>query len=83
VLESMSSRQLTEWIAYAKLEPFGEERADLRAGIVASVIANANRDPKRKPYKPEDFMPRFEPRQAQTWQEQLAIMQAIATGKNK
>lgn len=56
----MSSAQLAEWMAYAKLEPFGEERADLRAGIIASVIANVNRDPKKqRPFKPEDFMPKF------------------------
>ena len=39
-----------------------EEREDLRAGIVASTIANANRDPKRRkqPFKPQDFMPVYE-----------------------
>lgn len=61
MLTRMSSRELSEWMAYANLEPFGEERADLRAGIVASVIANANRDPKRQPkaFQPSDFMPDF------------------------
>jgi hypothetical protein len=36
-----------------------ERAADLRAGIVASTIANVNRDPKKKPdaYQPADFMP--------------------------
>jgi hypothetical protein len=45
-------------MAYASIEPFGEERADLRAGIIASVIANSNRDRKRKPepFSPYDFM---------------------------
>lgn len=43
------------------MEPRGEERADLRAGIIASTIANANRDPKKtKPFKPGDFMPKFD-----------------------
>lgn len=61
MLTRMSSRELSEWMAYATLEPFGEERADLRAGIIASTIANANRDPKHKPkpFAPSDFMPRF------------------------
>lgn len=55
----MTWRQLLAWRDYAEIEPFGEERADLRSGIVASVVANANRDPKRrpKPYQPSDFMP--------------------------
>lgn len=47
-----------EWLAYYELEPFGEVRADLRAGIVASVIANANRV-KGKAFSPQDFMPDF------------------------
>lgn len=50
-------------MAYYELEPWGERRADLRAGIVASTIANVNRDPKRraKAYAPEEFMPREGP----------------------
>lgn len=46
-------------MAYHQLEPWGEERADLRAGIIASTLANINRDPKRhpEPYGATDFMP--------------------------
>ena len=49
-------------MAYYELEPFGEERADLRSAIVASTVANAHRDPKRrrKAFRPLDFMPRFD-----------------------
>jgi hypothetical protein len=49
-------------MAYYEMEPFGEERADLRSGIVASTVANAHRDAKRrrKPFRPLDFMPRFD-----------------------
>lgn len=57
----MDSAQLAEWMAYAQLEPFGEDRADLRAGIVASVIANSNRSKGQKPFTPQQFMPQFEP----------------------
>jgi hypothetical protein len=62
LLASISSRELTEWLVYYSLEPFGDERADLRAGIVASTVANSVRDPKRqaKPFEPRQFMPRFE-----------------------
>lgn len=58
----MTSAEIAEWMAYAQLEPFGEERADLRAGIIASTIANVHRDPKqrKKPYTAEEFMPKFE-----------------------
>ena len=37
-------------------------RHDLGFGIVASVVANVNRDPKKrkKPYQASDFMPTYE-----------------------
>jgi len=36
-----------------------QERRDWRSGLIASVIANANRNPKKrsKPYQPSDFLP--------------------------
>ncbi len=60
----MSSREFAEWMAFYQVEPWGEERADLRSGIVASTVANAHRDPKKRkrPFKPEDFIPKFEPK---------------------
>lgn len=61
LLAELSSQQLAEWLAYFQLEPWGEDRADLRTGIVASTVANANRSPKQKrPYQPDDFMPHFD-----------------------
>lgn len=50
---------MTEWQAFYDLEPFGDMRADLRAGIVASTVANVMGDPK-KPLSPSDFMPLLE-----------------------
>jgi hypothetical protein len=60
MLAEMTSSQLSEWMAYSKVEPFGEDRDDLRMGIVASTVANANRGKGKKPFKPQDFMPTFE-----------------------
>lgn len=40
LLNSISSRELSEWMAYDNIEPFGEIRADMRAGaIVQAIIA--------------------------------------------
>lgn len=61
MLAEMTSSQFAEWLAFARVEPFGEARADLRAGIVASTIANIHKAKGRKPYSPQDFMPDFEP----------------------
>jgi hypothetical protein len=35
------SREFSEWLADAIVEPWGEERADLRMAIIATVFANA------------------------------------------
>jgi hypothetical protein len=49
-----------KWMVYAQAEPFGEERADLRMGILAALTFNINRDPeKTEAAQPEDFMPKF------------------------
>lgn len=82
LLSRMSSRELSEWMAFFSLEPWGAEVEDWRFGMLASVVANANRDPKkkRKPYEPQDFMPRRDrqPSQEQTWEEQARILEAWA-----
>lgn len=46
-------------MAYEELEPFGEAAAWLRLGTLAALIANSNRNPKKrpKPFYPSDFMP--------------------------
>ena len=82
LLSSISAEQFAEWAAYAEIEPWGEDRADLRAGIIASTVANAHRDVKRKPdqFTPQEFMPKFETKRRkklQTWQEQLNIARLI------
>jgi hypothetical protein len=78
LLARVSSRELSEWRAYFMLEPFGEERADMRAAIVASTVANTARDPKRRrrPFQASEFMPRFEwKKERQGWEEQLRIVE--------
>ena len=55
---AMTAEEFGYWQALYRREPWGEVAEDLRAGIVASTIANVNRDPKRKqkPYTPDEFM---------------------------
>lgn len=61
MLEDMTWDQLLSWREYYAIDPWGEERADVRAAQICSILANANRDPKRhpKPYTVKDFMPDF------------------------
>ncbi len=42
----VSSDEFAEWQAYAMLEPFGGERDDERAGVIAATLANLQLDPK-------------------------------------
>lgn len=62
LLANTTSAELVEWMVFYQQEPFGVERGDLQAGIVAATIANVNRDAKKqkKPYQAQDFLPRFE-----------------------
>lgn len=63
MLAAMTSLQVTEWRAYYDLEHLGEhpnERADLRAGIIAATIANVLRGKGGKTVAPADLMPKFE-----------------------
>lgn len=55
----IDAAEFAEWRAYYELEPWGQERADLRAGIVASVIANTAPGRHGKAFMPVDFMPRY------------------------
>ena len=55
--KQMGSDELTEWQAFYQLEPWGDIRADFRAGIIASVLANSHRGSHAPPFSPQDFMP--------------------------
>jgi hypothetical protein len=49
MLRQMPAGLLFEWREYEELEPFGEERADLRAAQIVQAIYNVNRDVKKYP----------------------------------
>lgn len=84
----VSAHEWIEWQAYHALEPIGAERADLNAGIIAAVIANVHRDPKRKPdpFTAADFMPIYDRKEAQPiekWRQQKAAMKALQAAQKK
>lgn len=61
MLRRTTSSELAEYMAYDRLEPIGEARADLRAGIVASALVNHSLNPPKTPTRPIDFMPFAKP----------------------
>lgn len=60
MLRRMPSKLLLEWMAFYGLEPFGYESGLQGHAMTSSVIAEVNRNPKKrkKPFTAEDFMPK-------------------------
>lgn len=75
----MSAAEFEEWRAYDRIEPFGPERGDLRAGIVAATVANVNRGKGQKPFSPTDFMPDFRPAQQRAAAKLKSALKARST----
>jgi|TARA_Y100000310_G_scaffold51927_1_gene47793 hypothetical protein len=78
--------EFRDWVAYYQLDPWGEERADLRSGIVASVFSNAiqalirtvaRKRGKGKEFKPKDFMPEFGKKRRQSSQQMQQTLMAF------
>lgn len=87
----MSSREFAEWIAFARVEPIGDDRQDMRLARLLAFLANivhtfARRKRGGKVFEPHDFLPNFwddveiEPvpdatPDRQAWQQQLQFME--------
>lgn len=78
----MPAGELTEWMAYEMLEPFGERRADLRMGISTAALLNRQRGRGSRAVEPKDLMPDFDKpfRPKQTQAEMKSIIQKAIDG---
>lgn len=58
MLNRISSHELSEWMAFFRLEPFGEGSQEFRMARIASILAETNRDIKKRmePFTEKDFM---------------------------
>lgn len=56
MLAAMSAREFAEWSAFYDKDPWGDQRGDVRAGIIASTLANIHRAKHAKAFTPLDFM---------------------------
>jgi hypothetical protein len=86
----MSGREFAEWIAFARLEPWGfdprlrEERADLRVGVLTSLVYNRTRGEKEPAKDPQDFVLQYgeaakKPLSAKARAEKLLMMARTMT----
>lgn len=58
LMQRINSRDFALYLAYMKVEPFGPLVDDMRYAGLVSLLANVNRDSKKKPtpYAMEQFM---------------------------
>jgi len=81
--QTMTSTELSYWMVFYALHPFGPERDNLHAAIIASTLANVNRGKNQPAFSAEDFMIKnqHEKRSAET-KNVLAFFAAHAVKKD-
>lgn len=82
MLETMTAQTLRRWRAFDEITPFGDERADLRMGILGSHLANIHIQKGRR-YKPTDLIPNFRRPQQQSVSEMEQVMKQWAAETNR
>jgi hypothetical protein len=91
-LDELTSEQISEWIAYDRLDPIGKNRDEYGWAVLCSVVVNLARDiySKKGTYPkhttPEDFLPdwageRQKVTKKQTVEEQKQILLDLANRK--
>jgi hypothetical protein len=81
-IEEMPSSRLVEYMAMYQVSPWGEDRADLRAGYIAATQYNVTRQRGQRALKVSDFLPDFAPKKRQTAAEMEALFGMYAAGHN-
>ena len=86
--ENMTVEEFQAWVMLEQIEPFGEFGAWLRAGIIASTMANIHRGKDQAAFSATDFMPEvFAPKKAEAtpktmkekWMAIIAAQNAITS----
>ena len=75
LMARVSSAEITEWMAFSQIEPFGSDTQYIGPAITTAMLYNVNRG-KGKAAKPADFMPTFE-RKAQGVSEMIQVAQIM------
>ena len=70
----VTSAEFSEWMAYDQLDPFGNVRGDMQAGIIAAQVGGG---------KPSDYMPKFDAPRVQQVNEMKAKMMGFARAHNQ
>jgi hypothetical protein len=79
-VRELSSAELSAWMAYYQIDPWGEQRADLRNAIGVQILAETHRDKSRgQPFTLADFMP-YPPQKARR---QSTTKEALRAGMRR
>lgn len=84
LLARMTAAEIAVWRVLEAIEPFGEMGAYLRAGIIASTVANYSgfRDPHAPLSKPFEFIPKCEPEEEMSADQIFAQMELLKAIQN-
>ena len=82
LLDELTQRELLAWVAYHEVEPWGEDRADLRTAIVAATVHNMHRGRGTPARQVADFMA-HRPSRAESTPAHLAALKGALAGLAK
>lgn len=74
----IDSQELTEWMAYYRIEPFGHRMDHFMTASHMALAANLTTGKKAKKYIPDDFLPSRKVRQ--TWMDMKKMLQEAFGG---
>jgi hypothetical protein len=81
LLGALTSSELTDWIAYYNIDPFGSEREDYRMGSICATVLNSQRT-KGRVFQPSDFIVDFSKPKQKSPEEIKAVLFAFAKQHN-
>lgn len=76
LLARISSKELTEWMAFYRLEPFGSDTQYLGPAINTAMLANIHKKKGAKSAEVGDFMPDFRRKERQSIDEMIGLVAA-------
>lgn len=81
--ERCDAVEFAEWLAEYRIEPFGDERGDINAAMICTLVANAMKGKGGKTYKLADFIPEFgKAKKEQSLESMRAVMTVFANMHN-
>jgi len=81
-VEQIPAAMLMEYMAMYQIEPFGEDRADIRTAYAAAVTYNVNRPRRARGLRPKDFIPNWYAPKVQTQEHIKNVLTMFATAHN-